>query len=170
MPYSLEASVSRTVLRSASNGLTIVLSDVNVFLTRLKSSSCSDSQTHAVPFLSRSLILLSMCERSGMNAPNCCARPRNERRSEVLLGLGKSVTALYLSSFGLIPWSEIMCPAKSSVEPISNYFFEMVTLYCLHRSSTVLTLCSSVEMSSAQINVSSTIFLAQGRPRIILSE
>ena len=103
MPYSLEASVRRMVWRSASKGFTIVLSDVSVFFTRRKSSSCSESQSHAVPFLSSSLILLNMCDKSGMKAPSCCARPKNDRKSEVLLGLGKSVTALYLSSFGLMP-------------------------------------------------------------------
>ena len=135
IPYSREASVRRMVCRSASKGLTIVLSDVSVFLTRMKSSSCSESQSHAVPFLSSSLILLSMWDRSGMKAPSCCARPKNDLKSEVLLGLGKSVTALYLSSFGRIPWSEIMCPAKSSVDPISNFLREIVTLCCLHRST-----------------------------------
>ena len=54
-------------------------------------------------FLEQYLILLNMWDRSGMKAPSCCARPKNDRKSEVLLGLGKSVTALYLSSFGLMP-------------------------------------------------------------------
>ena len=69
-----------------------------------------------------------------------------------------------------IPFLEIMCPANSISSPISNFFLEMVMFRRLQFSNTCLILLSSCCLSSAQMIVSSTIFLAQGQPSIMASD
>ena len=135
-----------------------------------KSSSCSGSHCQAVSFVSSFRILASMWLRSGMKDPNCTASPQNARRDLMSVGRGKFFIASYFLSSGLIPVDEIICPANSILSPIWNFFFEIVTLKSLHLSRTSRILCCSVSMLSAQISVSSTIFLAQGNPSIIASE
>ena len=73
-------------------------------------------------------------------------------------------------SSGLIPESEMMCPANSISFPISNFFREIVILLALQRSSTVLVLITKSSSLSAQMIVSSTNFLAHGSPSTMMSD
>ena len=63
-------------------------------------------------------MLLVMCARSGMKDPNWFAKPRKDRTSLMHVGVGNCFIAANLFSSGLMPESEIMCPANSIFFPI----------------------------------------------------
>ena len=94
----------------------------------------------------------------------------NDLRSLGDFGRGKRLIAAYFSSSGCIPSAEIMCPAKFILLPSSSFFFEIVMLYSLHLPRMMRVLYISWSISSAQISVSSTIFLAHGMPRMRTSD
>ena len=91
-----------------------------------------------MPFFSRGRIALVMWARSGMNDPSWLASPKNALTSLMHVGVGNCLIAANFFSSGLIPVSDIMCPANSISLPISNFFREMVILLALHCSNTVL--------------------------------
>ena len=111
-----------------------------------------------------------MCARSGMNDPSWLTSPRNPLTSLMHDGVGNCFIAANFFSSGLIPVSDIMCPANSISFPISNFFREMVMLLFLHRSNTVLVRITRSSSLSAQMIVSSTSFLAHGSPSTIMSD
>ena len=90
----------------------------------------------------------------------------NDLRSLADVGRGKRLIAAYFSSSGCIPSDEIMCPAKWILLPSSSFFLEIVILYSLHLPRIMRVLSISSSIFSAQISVSSTIFLAHEIPRI----
>ena len=157
------------VFFEGSNGTTVVFS-INVFFAWMNASSCSSSQRKAVPFLRSGLILAVRWAKSGMNAPSCSASPRKDRSSLMFLGVWNFEMALYLLLSGEMPFLEMMCPANSISSLISNFFLEMVIFRRLQFSSTCLILLSSCCLSSAQMIVSSTIFLAERQPSIMASD
>ena len=130
------------------------------FLVFSKSNLCSGSHTHGVSFCRSCLKWLVRHAVSGANAPNSATRPRNERSSLTFPGCWKLRKAANLSLSGRMPPSEMMCPAKCMLLPISNFFLEMVILFASQRLRTVVTRSSSCFSSPAQIIVSSTIFMA----------
>ena len=72
-----------------------------------------------------------------MNEPSWLANPRNALTSLMHEGVGNCLIAANFFSSGLIPVSDMMCPANSISFPISNFLHEMVMLFVLHLSSTV---------------------------------
>ena len=75
-----------------------------------------------------------MCAKSGTNAVNRLAIPRNNRCCNTLVGVGKSAMAWYLLSLGLIPTWPIMFPAKVISFPSSNFLSEIVMFRSQQRS------------------------------------
>ena len=109
-----------------------------------------------------------VADASGLLGTPCLGRirrigrlvPGKERSSLTLSGCWKLRKATNLSSSGRMPPSEMMCPAKCMLSPISNFFLEIVMLFSSHRLRTVATLSTSCFSFSAKIIVSSTIFMA----------
>ena len=62
----------------------------------------------------------------------------NALTSFTVSGAGKSLVATNFFSLDLITFSEIMCPANSISGPILNFFSDIVMLFSLHLSSTIL--------------------------------
>ena len=58
-------------------------------------------------------------------------------------GVGNCLIAVNFFSSGLIPVSEIMCPANSISFPISNFLRDIAILFILHLSRTVHVLMTS---------------------------
>ena len=85
-------------------------------------------------------------------------------------GVGNCLITANFFSLGLIPVSNIMCPANSISFPISNFFREMVILFSLFCSNTVHVRMTRSSSLSAQIMVSSTNFLAHGKPSTMMSD
>ena len=85
-------------------------------------------------------------------------------------GVGNCLIAANFFSSSLIPVSDIMCPANLISFPIANFFCEMVILFSLHHSNTVLVRMTRSFSLSAQIMVSSTSFLAHGKPSTMMSD
>ena len=105
-----------------------------------------------------------------MNDPSWLANPRNALTSFIQEGVGNCLMAANFLSFGLTPWSGMICPANSISFPISNFLRDIVMLFSLHRTNTVLVLTTRSSSLSAHIMVSSTNFLALGRPSTMLSD
>ena len=84
-------------------------------------------------------------------------------------GIGNCLIAANFFSSGLIPVSDMMCPANSISFPISNFFREIVMLF-LQRYNTVLVRITRSSSVSAQMIVSSTSFLAHGNPSTMMSD
>ena len=105
-----------------------------------------------------------------MNDPSWLASPRNALTSLMHVGVGNCLIAANFFSSGLIPVSDIMCPANSISFPILNFFREMVILLFLHRSNTVLVRITRSSLLSAQMIESSTSFLAYGSPSTMMSD
>ena len=79
------------------------------------------------------------------------------------------MAAMFLS-LDFIPVSNIMCPDNSISGPISNFYYEIVMLFCWHSSSNIFARSISSSSVSAHVMVSSTRFLAHLRPSTIMSE
>ena len=94
----------------------------------------------------------------------------NDLKSLGDFGRGKRLIAAYFSSSGWIPSTDIICPAKFILLPSSSFFLEIVMLYSLHLPRMVRVLSISWSISSAQISVLSTIFLAHGMPLMRTSD
>ena len=165
-PCSLEASVRRNVSASSSDGWMTVL-EVNSFFTSRKLFS---SHSHIMSFLSSGHSVLVICAKSGTNKANCWASPMNDLRALGGLGRGKRLIAAYFYSSGCMPSAEMICPAKFILLPSSSFFLEIVMLCCLHLPRMMRVLSIRWFISSAQISVSSTIFLPHGMPLMRTSD
>ena len=85
-------------------------------------------------------------------------------------GVGNCLIAANFFSSGLIPVYDIMCPENSISFPILNFFRKMVVLFSLHCSNTDLVRMTRSSSLSAHIMVSSTNFLAHGKPSTMMSD
>ena len=105
-----------------------------------------------------------------MNDPSGLVNPKINLTSLMPEEVGNCLMAVNFLSSGLIPVSDMMCPANSISFPISKFLRDMVTLFSLHCSNTVLLWITRSSSLSAQIMVSSTNFLAQGNPSPMISD
>ena len=137
----------------------ITISEVRMSLIFLNAAWFSGSACHVVLFFKRGCIALVICARSGLNDPSWLASPRNTLTYSMHEGVGNRLIAANFFSSGLIPVSDIMSPANAISFPISFFFREMVILFSLHCSSTVLERMTRSSSLSALIMVLSTNFL-----------
>ena len=133
-------------------------------------SWCLGNQIQTFPFFRRLRIVLVICARSGMKDNSWFAKPRKARTSLMQIGVGTCFIAVNFFSSGLMPESEMLCQTNSISFPIPNFFLQIVKLFILHRSNTKRVLMTRSSSLLAQIMVSSTNFLAQGRPSTIMSD
>ena len=168
-PCSLDASAITVVFLAGSNART-TSGPERVSLSLENSFWCSSSQRKATFFLRSSLMCFVSWERSGMKLPSWLAKPRNLLISLCDLGAGKLVRAARLAGSGLIPCPLTMWPANVISCPISNFFLEMVMPAVLHFVRISFVRFSKSSGVSAHTMMSSTIFFANGRPSMTMSD
>ena len=89
---------------------------------------------------------------------------------DIKRSVGKSLIAWNFEGSGLIPLWLMMCPANSISSPISSFLRNIVMLWALHLSSTMLILDQMSSAFVAHMIMSSTIFMHHSRPLTATSE